>query len=420
MEWLMRNVFSDPARANYYRDRKLACYGGMETYLWDNIAQNYRKSACTPTGGTDWTVFYADATCQLFPIWNGVIPPESRRAEHLFSMFNTYHPGWPYLRTADPFPWAILCYSAAKMGDKYRVDTFLNNVRAKYIDAGHPWTWYNNEAGFTIRAARAMRDIYNLALNRIVSIPSDVPLCLASDVSNVNDGKLFTEWTMITANNDGAWIKIDLAASKQLNRVLIKWGADRALTYKVQLSDDGINFIDVYTVSSGKEGTDDVILDRVHMKKYIRLLFDELPTNKITIREVEIYYEPENLALGKTATASSNQSNTYKSIDGDTSTRWESSFIDFMPWYTVDLGSITDINKVIIDWEASYAAAYSVQTSMDGRRFTTVYSTLGGDGGVDTIRFPTIGARHIKVLCTRRVILSGISFWEVRVYNNIN
>ncbi|MEZ0131774.1 discoidin domain-containing protein, partial [Flavobacterium sp. LBUM151] len=63
-----------------------------------------------------------------------------------------------------------------------------------------------------------------------------------------------------------------------------------------------------------------------------------------------------NLALGKTATASTEENATYssaKATDGDaTGTRWASSFANVSEWIYVDLGANYNINRVVLKWEA--------------------------------------------------------------------
>ncbi|MGC8813855.1 MAG: hypothetical protein ACP5QL_05510 [Dictyoglomus sp.] len=63
--------------------------------------------------------------------------------------FNEFFLGWPSLEKPDLFLWAFLAYVAALMGDKSRVNTFLNTVNSQYITVGHPWPWYVAEAGWT-------------------------------------------------------------------------------------------------------------------------------------------------------------------------------------------------------------------------------------------------------------------------------
>src|SRR5436309_13246356 len=90
-----------------------------------------------------------------------------------------------------------------------------------------------------------------------------------------------------------------------------------------------------------------------------------------------------NLAQGKTATASSLENATFpasNAVDGNTGTRWSSSFSD-PQWLEVDLGSSQSICQVTLDWETAYGKAFQIQVSADNSSWTTIYSTTTGTGG---------------------------------------
>lgn len=56
-----------------------------------------------------------------------------------------------------------------------------------------------------------------------------------------------------------------------------------------------------------------------------------------------------------------------------------------MPWLLVDLGKAYTINKVVLNWEGAYGKAYKIQTSTDGKNWTTVKNVTDGKGGEETI-----------------------------------
>jgi beta-glucosidase len=125
-----------------------------------------------------------------------------------------------------------------------------------------------------------------------------------------------------------------------------------------------------------------------------------------------------NLALNKTATASSTENSSYPAsyaVDGSTSTRWSSAFSD-PQWLKVDLGSSRSISRVILKWEAAYGKSYQVQTSTDNTNWTTVWSTTTGAGGNVTATFTAISARYVRMYGTVRGTAYGYSLWEFEVY----
>jgi len=125
-----------------------------------------------------------------------------------------------------------------------------------------------------------------------------------------------------------------------------------------------------------------------------------------------------NLASGKNATASSSENpsvDATKVVDNDASTRWSSDFND-NEWIQIDLGGNYTINKVTLDWEASYASAYKIQTSTNGNNWNTVYETTSGNGGDDEIIFTATNARYVRMQGVKRALAYGYSLWEMGVY----
>jgi hypothetical protein len=124
-----------------------------------------------------------------------------------------------------------------------------------------------------------------------------------------------------------------------------------------------------------------------------------------------------NLALGKTATASSTENASFPAsaaVDGSTGTRWSSAFSD-PQWLEVDLGSAQAICQVTLNWEAAYATAFQIQTSPDGTNWTTIYSTTTGTGGTQTLNVSGTG-RYIRMYGTTRATPYGYSLWEFGVF----
>ncbi len=123
-----------------------------------------------------------------------------------------------------------------------------------------------------------------------------------------------------------------------------------------------------------------------------------------------------NLALNKTATASSTENASFPAsaaVDGNAGTRWSSAFSD-PQWLEVDLGSSQAICQVTLTWENAYATAFQIQTSADGTNWTTIYSTTTGTGGTQTLNVSGTG-RYIRMYGTARATQYGYSLWEFQV-----
>ena len=111
---------------------------------------------------------------------------------------------------------------------------------------------------------------------------------------------------------------------------------------------------------------------------------------------------PTNLALNKTATASSSESSTYgalKAVDGNIGTYWYKRSSS-QHWLRVDLGSRQSFSKVVIKWGTEYSRSYNVEVSSDGSSWTRVKSATSADGGDDTITFTVRDARYVRINCS--------------------
>lgn len=129
-----------------------------------------------------------------------------------------------------------------------------------------------------------------------------------------------------------------------------------------------------------------------------------------------------NLALNKVVNASSvytDATTTYtvpNAVDGKLDTRWSSAFSD-NEWITVDLGTVSDVAKVKLTWEAAYGKSYMIQLSADGTNWTNAAIISNGDGKIDEVLFTTTKARYVKMQGLQRATQYGYSLFELEVYS---
>ncbi|WP_224363065.1 galactose-binding domain-containing protein [Hyalangium versicolor] len=127
-----------------------------------------------------------------------------------------------------------------------------------------------------------------------------------------------------------------------------------------------------------------------------------------------------NLALNQTATASSTQGGgleaTY-ATDGNLTTRWASAGAIDPSWLQVDLGSVKAFNTVVLYWEAAYATQYQIQYSNDAQNWNTAATNTNGQGNVETVSFPTVQGRYLRMYGQARGSTYGYSLYELQAYN---
>ncbi len=109
----------------------------------------------------------------------------------------------------------------------------------------------------------------------------------------------------------------------------------------------------------------------------------------------------ENLAQGKTVTASSTQggNDPANAVDGDESTRWCASDGAVPQWLQVDLGKLQDVSGCKIAWEHEAVYWYKIETSADGSAWTQAIDATHGDStdAIRTHKFDAKGVRFLKV-----------------------
>jgi hypothetical protein len=126
-----------------------------------------------------------------------------------------------------------------------------------------------------------------------------------------------------------------------------------------------------------------------------------------------------NLALNKTATASSQENGSFgpqEAVDGNTGTRWSSAFSD-PQWLQVDLGATHSICKVVLNWETAYGTAFQLQTSDNATSWTPIYATTTGTGGTQTLTVAGSG-RYLRLYGTARSTQYGYSLWELQAFGS--
>jgi beta-glucosidase len=287
----------------------------------------------------------------------------------------------------------------------------------------------------------------NLALNKTAVSSSNESASLTPNYAV--DGNISTRWS--SAFSDPQWIYVDLGSSVNINAVKLRWEAACGKAYKIQVSNDAAAWTDVYSTTTGDGGIDDITFITTSAR-YVRMYGTTRGTTYgYSLYEFEIYGDsgstppptptptpsptptptptpsststptptPGNLALNKTATASSTYSSTYaaaKAVDGKTSTSWRSASTN-TEWIYVDLGATYSITKVVLKWNTNtYATSFKLQTSADAATWTDIYSTTTGPGGTQTLTVSGSG-RYVRMYATARKSTSyGYRLNEFEIY----
>ncbi len=82
------------------------------------------------------------------------------------------------------------------------------------------------------------------------------------------DDNIQTRWQ--GNNSDNEWLAVDLGAPQRIGRVRLSWENAYAAAYRVEVSDDGQNFREVYSTDSSQGGEEDITFTPVQAR-YVRV-----------------------------------------------------------------------------------------------------------------------------------------------------
>jgi hypothetical protein len=143
---------------------------------------------------------------------------------------------------------------------------------------------------------------------------------------------------------------------------------------------DRVGAIEV-TIAAWKGGKGSVWLDE--------LTFEDLPPPK-----------PSAIAPVLRASSSLPGQGAEQAMDGKADTAWHAT-PGGRQWLTMDFGDRRELGGLLLDWAPeAHAAAYSVQTSADGRSWKTVRAVRRGNGGKDYLRLPDAEGRFVRLSLT--------------------
>lgn len=295
----------------------------------------------------------------------------------------------------------------------------------------------------------------------------------ASTTENANfpaslavDGNTTTRWSSTFA--DPQWIQLDFGARRQVSRVVLNWEAAASKSYTLGLSDSATGpFTTIYSDLNGNGGTDD-IQGLNAQGRYLRMTSTARTTvYGVSLFEVEAYGDTnagcgaatcgngvletgEQCDDGNTlsgdgcssvcakeqasscveqplsraaATASTTENAMFPAslaIDGNTATRWSSSFAD-PQWIYVDLGASRHVSRVNLTWEAAASKSYQIQIASDPNgSWTTLFTDTNGNGGIDSVGGLNGTGRYVRMLSSARTTSFGVSLFELEVLGDNN
>ena len=254
----------------------------------------------------------------------------------------------------------------------------------------------------------------------------DGPLVPISAVGSTGTGAAAID------DNDGTrWISdatgpqsliVDMGAIVTVNAVTIDWETANAKDYNLTGSADGVVWTTIESFTNMATGERTDVIDEIDADfRYLKM--DGLVANTIygfSIWEFNVCgeegegpVEPLECYPLEAVSATATTGNGAEAIDNNDGTRWASEAADPQS-LTVDLGVVTMVNAVTIDWETANAKDYVLRGSADGVVWTDIESFTNMPTGERTDIIDDIDAeyRYIKMDGTVRNTPYGYSIWE--------
>jgi len=209
------------------------------------------------------------------------------------------------------------------------------------------------------------------------------------------DSRWASDASLATDENP-KWLQVEYPEKKTFEGFKIHWERANVNAYSIQVSDDGEDFETLYESNENKhQWIETIKLDEAINAKFVKLVITDFDENSPTVDEqvswptVSVYeFEvlesvdnvvkgTENMAEGKTATASNEEANTDfvadNTVDGDFTTYWATDVSEEIETRTldIDLHELTEVQSIIINWEReeSNINAFNLSYSEDGEQY---------------------------------------------------
>jgi endoglucanase Acf2 len=319
------------------------------------------------------------------------------------------------------------CYFNAATGQRYWI---IYN----YLNTTQTVTQYNNGAvvGTVSVPARSFYTNYttmypldnvstvgvNLALNKPVTVSSTENA--GTPGSAAVDNSTTTRWSSLAA--DPQWIQVDLQGTYNVSEVRLNWETAAGKDYVIEVSANGSTWNNMKTVTGNTTAGSKIYTGLSGSGRYVRIYGTARATAYgYSLWDFQVYGSlasaGTNLALGKTATASSAITPAGNAFDGNAGTRWESAQGVDPQWIQVDLGATRTVSSIKLNWETAAGKDYKVQISAAaGGPWTDMVTVTGNTtGGEKVYGGLNYSGRYVRMNGTARATQWGYSLWEFEV-----
>jgi hypothetical protein len=111
----------------------------------------------------------------------------------------------------------------------------------------------------------------NLALGKTVTASSVNGTNVANNATDATTYLNYTDTRWESEPGDPQWIRVDLGAQTEVNRVILKWHANNGKAFKIQVSNDATAWTDVYSTDQGGSYSVTDVAFHTTATRYVRM-----------------------------------------------------------------------------------------------------------------------------------------------------
>lgn len=248
-----------------------------------------------------------------------------------------------------------------------------------------------------------------------------------------------TRWTSGWSDNE--WIYIDLGTLYTVSQVNLYWESASGKDFKIQISSDASAWTDMASITNNSTFVNNIAVSGTG--RYVRMLGITRNTGfGYSIWEFEVIGTivvplGSNLALGKTAVASSEQfpgvaapftvdgQGNASNVDylggcsgGAGCSFWASNTGNDNEWIYVDLGASYYLRQVVLYWTFKKANDFKIQVSPDAVTWTDVKTVNGNTAFVSTVNCNQAFGRYVKMQGISR-FSDDYELFEFEIYGQL-
>lgn len=172
-------------------------------------------------------------------------------------------------------------------GDQWCADTIIHRAMGGITQDKIHWQNRPTYQQVVQFPSRRGQNITNLAAKGVATASSHETGANNLPPRNVLDGNLSSRWASDWSDNQ--WIQVDLGSVQRIGRAVLHWESAFGSGYRIELSNDGTNWRNVFSTSAG-DGGDDVVAFTPQDARYLRMTGTQRATRYgYSLYELEVY-----------------------------------------------------------------------------------------------------------------------------------